>query len=1003
LVLYVYAVTLFVSAFILFLVQPLIGKMILPKLGGTPQVWNTCMVFFQMVLLAGYAYTHVVSTTLKLRQQIILHAILLGMPLIVLFAFQPNFFTLYLPVVPQSPGDPVGWAPSNLGDNPILATLRVLAIVIGLPFLVVATTAPLLQKWFAYTGHPAARDPYFLYGASNLGSLLALIAYPVIIEPTTYLSTQTWIWACGYFVLVGSVLACIGLVWGRASHVDALAREEHASLTPAAETPQPVAMEAATAVAAGAPAMSKQTGIRPGGKKGGGGRGTMPPARSEVAATPVAVHRPSDHIDFWRRARWVALAAVPSSLMLGITTHITTDLSPIPLFWVIPLALYLLTFILVFSRWPLNWIEQAHPFVLYIQPVLIAMMVFLDMMPTTQVTGSIGISGFIIFQMLGFFATTLVCHGELAKDRPSTRYLTEFYLWMSVGGMVGGMFNALLAPVAFKWGLVELPIAVLAACLLRPKMKDTGWTDELVSGLLEPGQEVPQHGPRGKQAKPQTVAKTGATSQMAYTLDVVLPLGVLALSLAFTFFLTDYLLPMFGVAVQRGRTAVNTGPGLALSFGLPLAIACFYFGRPVRFGLAVGAVMLAHFLFTSKYDHSEYNDRSFFGIISVKKSYEFIDKTERPYLQLLHGTTNHGMCFQAPEQDDVGKPDKDFTRLATTYYHRLGPAGRVMELFNWFPNSPDNVYTADARMPTAIVGHLMGDLGAGTLPIASFTNLWSEPPYATIGLGTGTMASYGRPYQHVHYYEIDNHIRKLSLPGNTHFYSYDKADDIRGKRYFTYLDGAIRRGSQVEVLMGDARLRMALPYGNFAQFAADESKYLTENKEPPGGPEHFYHMMVVDAFSSDAIPAHLITKEAIRMYFKHLTEEGVLCVHTSNRYVSLPKVVAAVTLALNDELTEEEKAKGHSYTCLRGHDQAPGGETGHFTSEWVMVTRKPSYMTRVKEKEPEEYMKQLRAFAQKRGGELEPYWNTLNPQRQYLWTDNYYTLWTVLRRRGDRD
>jgi hypothetical protein len=1002
LVLYVYAVTLFVSAFILFLVQPLIGKMILPKLGGTPQVWNTCMVFFQMVLLAGYAYTHVVSTTLKLRQQILLHVVLLGMPLIVLFALPTNFFNLYLPVVPQQPGDPVGWAPSNLGDNPILETLKILAIVIGLPFLVVATSAPLLQKWFAYTGHPAAKDPYFLYGASNLGSLLALILYPVLIEPTTFLSTQTWIWACGYFVLIGSVLACVGLVWGRVAHVDALALAEHPALAPAVEAPQPVAVEAATAVVAGAPSSSKQTGIRPGGKKGG--RGAGPPARTETAPAPVTMHRPSDHIDFWRRARWVALTAVPSSLMLGITTHITTDLSPIPLFWVIPLALYLLTFILVFSRWPLNWIEHAHPYVLYIQPVLIAVMVFLDLMPTTQVTASVGIPGFIILYMAGFFATTLACHGELAKDRPSTRYLTEFYLWMSVGGMIGGMVNALVAPIVFKWGLLELPLAILAACLLRPKMKDSGWTDDLVSGILEPAPEAPAHVSRGKQARPQSIARPTATPQMAGTLDVVLPIVVLLLSLAFTFSLTDYLLPIFGVRIPAGRTTlVDTGPGLAMSFGLPLAIACFYFGRPVRFGLAVGAIMFSHWLWTYNNDRSEYNDRSFFGIISVKKNFQKIDNVYRPYLQLLHGTTHHGLCFMAPEPEEVGKPDKDWRRLATTYYHRLGPAGRVMELYNWFPDPRENVYPADARMPCAILGHFMGDLAAGTLPIASFTNLWSEPPYATIGLGTGTMASYGRPYQHVHYYEIDNHIRKLSLPGSKHFYTFAEADDIHGKRYFTYLDEAIRRGSQVEVLMGDARLRMALPYGNFAEFSRDEAKYIAAHSEPPGGPENFYHMMVVDAFSSDAIPAHLITKEAIRMYFKHLTEDGVLCVHTSNRYVSLPKVVAAVTLALNDELTPEEKAKGNSYACIRGHDQNPGGEIGHFTSEWVMVARHSKYLQRVKEMVPPDYDKQMRAYAAKHNIVAEPYWNTLTPQRQYLWTDDYYTLWTVLRRRGDRD
>jgi hypothetical protein len=992
LVLYVYAVTLFVSAFILFLVQPLIGKMILPKLGGTPQVWNTCCVFFQMVLLAGYAYTHVISSTLKLRQQIMLHCVMLALPLLVLFNPWISIFNLYLGV------EDGGWSPGNLGGNPIPATLMVLFAVIGLPFLVVSTTAPLLQKWFVHTGHPAGRDPYFLYGASNLGSLLALVAYPIVIEPALGLSSQSWLWAIGYFTLIGTVLACVGLVWAPANKEEHVAHAEHLPLAAAAETAAAtVPAEAATAVTASAPAPSKPTGIRPGKKRpdrGGHGRTT------EIMPTPSisAPLRAVDHIDVWRRLRWIALAAVPSSLMLGITTHITTDLSPIPLFWVIPLALYLLTFILVFARWPFNWIEQAHPLILYIQPVAVCAMLFVDMIPTTQT----GVLASIICNMIGFFATTLVCHGELAKDRPSTRHLTEFYLWMSVGGMAGGMFNALLAPMVFWWGLAELPIAIFAACILRPRMRETGWTDDIVAGILEPAAETPVQGPHGRRPqRPQaSVARSTATPQMSYSLDVMLPLVVLLLTLLLAFVLND---AMTNLAVALAPRTGAAGMKMFLTFGVPLVIACFYYGRPVRFGLAVAAVMLAHWGYTSRGDASEFNDRSFFGIISVKRSAQTIDGIPRFYHQLLHGTTNHGMNFEVPsDPDEVGRPDKDFSRLATTYYHRLGPAGRVMEQYNWFPNSPDNVYWADARMPAAAVGHLMGDLAGGVMPMASLVNMWSEPPYATIGLGTGTMASYGRPYQHVHYYEIDDHIRWLSLPRKAYYHYFDEGTG--GKRYFTYLHEAIQRGSEVQVLMGDARLRMALPYGNFAQFMRDERKYLAEhNNEPPGGPESFYHMMVVDAFSSDAIPAHLITKEAIRMYFRHLSEKGILCVHTSNRYVSLPKVVAAVTLALNEDLTAEEKTAGYSFTCMRGHDNAPFDKLGHFTSEWVMVARKADYLQRTKSLEPEGYPEALRAMAAKKGVRVEPYWGSLNPQLRFLWTDNYYTLWPVLRRAGDED
>jgi hypothetical protein len=194
-----FAITLFVSAFLLFLVQPMIGKMILPKLGGTPQVWNTCMLFFQTTLLAGYAYTHNLSTRLATRKQLIVHAILLLVPLAFL-----------LP--PFGPFNVRDWYPDPTGI-PVLEALTELAIVVGLPFFVVSTSAPLLQRWFVSTGHPAAKDPYFLYGASNLGSLLSLLFYPFLFEPWAALQTQAWIWLGGYVALIAFIAVCIVMVW----------------------------------------------------------------------------------------------------------------------------------------------------------------------------------------------------------------------------------------------------------------------------------------------------------------------------------------------------------------------------------------------------------------------------------------------------------------------------------------------------------------------------------------------------------------------------------------------------------------------------------------------------------------------------------------------------------------------------------------------------------------------------------------------------------------------
>ncbi len=973
-----FAITIFVSAFILFLVQPMIGKMILPKLGGTPQVWNTCMVFFQMVLLAGYFYTHASSTKLSLRRQLMVHAVLLFLPFLIL--------------LPNGPFNITDWIPT-LGANPLFSTLVLLAAVVGVPFFVVSTSAPLLQKWFAATGHPAAKDPYFLYGASNLGSMLALLLYPFVIELWMDLRPQAWLWTYSYVLLVGSFLACVLLVWKPSGEAklkvldvatggpEAAPPSEGVPMAPPAqEAPAQPATQATTAVTANpppapapAPSVSKQTAVR---------KGKPPQARHGAAQpAPEAPSIKTDELTTWRRLRWIGLAAVPSSLMLGVTTHITTDLSPIPLFWLIPLSLYLLSFILVFSRWPLTWIEQPHTYMLYIQPAVICLMLFVDLLGAS----SVSIWGPIAFNVLAFFVTALVCHGELAKDRPSTRHLTEFYLLMAVGGMVGGMFNGILAPVVFVY-VWEFSIAVICACLLRPKLKEGGWADDLIAGFLEQP-AAPAHIPKGPKGAhhPRPIARVSASASLTQTLDFVLPVAILVLLLLLVFVLEGAVRSL-AESMASGEAGA-AGFRMFLTFGIPLTICAFYFNRPLRFGLAVAAVIIISAVYQNRGDSSLYADRSYFGIIRVKIGRQAKDKGQSSdiisFTQLIHGHINHGMNIFKPEKKgDWGNPDKDYSRLATTYYHRLGPAGVVMEKYNWFPG-PGNTYWGDARLPASMVG--MGALTQpmGGLPVGQLVDLWSEPAYATIGLGTGTMASYGRPYQHVHYYEIDNHIRRLNLPlGKNDWYfggnfklpeeasfTYQTyAGGTRVKTYFTYLKDAIRRGSEVQVLMGDARLRMDLPYNNFH---ADPAR--------AGGPENFYHMMVVDAFSSDAIPVHLITQQAIKMYFKHLTEDGILCVHTSNRYVELPKVVAAVASELG-------------YSWKRGHDAAPGGELGHFTSEWVMVAKKAEYMKDLKE--PSGYA----ALLVRSKAAPEPYWNTPTADPRYAWTDDHSNLVDVLRR-----
>ena len=913
-----FAATLFVSAFILFLVQPLIGKLVLPRLGGTPQVWNTCMVFFQMMLLLGYFYTHAISTRLKARHQLIVHGLLLLSPFLI-FMICP-FWSIKT------------W-PLPLGTNPIVQALIMLFAVVGIPFFVVSTSAPLLQKWFGLTGHPAAKDPYFLYGASNLGSMLSLLLYPAGIEPFLWLNSQSMLWMIAYGALVAMVFVCIGMVWSKS---DVAVRPE------LPHEPKPV-----TAT-------------------GGELAGAIKPAKAPMPSVPRSLtptHTQTNEVTMLRRLRWIALAAVPSSLMLGITSHITTDLSPVPLFWLVPLALYLLSFILVFSRWPVIWTENPHTVMVLLQPISIVLMLLFEMVRGSEIWLV------ITANVVGFFLTTMACHGELAKDRPSTAHLTDFYLMMSIGGVCGGILNAIIAPL-FPW-VFEFNLALIAACLLRPTIPFGNFLDDIIAKMADSTPE-PTRGPkaRGKAAPVALRTTNEPTEQLSYAIDVGVgvAIGVLAFVTIFLF----------------GGYRENSLPLVA--YGIPLLLALVFMFRPLRFGLAIAGILLASEAYTMSAEAGSvlFRTRTYFGSIMVRKGLErgtANSKADLVYKTLMHGTTDHGRCYYAPDDFD---PANDYSRLATTYYTRKCPVGVVMEKFNWFhtDETTANTFQSDARMPASLVASAaFGSFGMSPLPLAELVEAWSEPPYATIGLGTGTMASYARPFQHCHFYEIDEQIRKLSLPKNSN------------NPYFTYLKQAMDRGAAVQVLMGDARQRMHLPYENYYEAAkADEEK--KSFPVPNGGPENFYHMMVVDAFSSDAIPAHLLTKEAFEMYFKHLTQDGILCVHTSNRHVDLPLVVADVADSLG-------------LVCKRGHfEPAKDAVRGATSSEWVMVARKApkdAKDSKGNKLDSFAYLSHLRppadyARIRNKDTRADDYWSTLRTHdERYLWTDDYYNLLYVLR------
>ncbi len=381
LVLAVYTAAIFVSALLLFSVHPLFTKMVLPRLGGSPAVWSVAMVFFQSLLLAGYAYAHLLMQIRNRAIPVAVHLVLLAIALLTL---------------PLSIAGGFG-EPPNSGYAFWL--LALFADSIGLPFFALAANNPMLQAWFVRTGHPAGPDPYFLYASSNIGSFLALLSYPVLLEPMFTLRTQNLIWTAGYGLLIALIAGCGALLLRSPALAVADLRVEQT------DAPAPTGAQ---------------------------------------------------------RARWIFLAAVPSGLLVAVTAHISTDVAAAPLLWVLPLSLYLLTWVLVFQSRPLI----PHWLVLMAQPLAIAGVIVL-----LAVGGEQNLLLTLGGHQLCFFVIAMACHGELARTRPPAKYLTGFYVALSFGCMVGGLFAGLIAPFVFSW-VAEYPILVALAALCRPATEE---------------------------------------------------------------------------------------------------------------------------------------------------------------------------------------------------------------------------------------------------------------------------------------------------------------------------------------------------------------------------------------------------------------------------------------------------------------------------------------------------------------------------------------------------
>lgn len=527
-----FVVSLASSALLMFIVQPMVGKTLLPALGGTPQVWNTCMVFFQSMLFAGYLHAHYTGVLLGAERQAAVHLAIAFAALLLM---------------------PFGLAQAQLvspdSANPIAWLLQVLSLSIGAPVFLIAATAPLLQKWFARSRDPQAGDPYFLYAASNCGSLLALIAYPAIVEPFANLDQQwTW-WNAGFVFFVGFLAACALL----------LRREQR-----------------------------------------------IHPSENAIPSPTQAVKEVSPAL----RVRWLLLSFAPSSLLLGVTTYITTDIAPVPLFWVVPLIFYLITFILAFASKQLIPRQVA----LRVQAFSIALLAAFALVPALA-SALAPVS--IALHLTVFFFTALVCHGELVALRPATRDLTDFYLYLSLGGLLGGVFNALIAPIAFSQ-LIEYPVVLALACALRP-------------GEIE------------------------ASSRHQTFLDAGLP--ILLFLVVFATLKASLILGQ-----QSGIVGVAA---LFVTLTMASAALLSFSNRPLRF--AAGSAVLICILGANISDFSngpgaeEYVTRTFFGIYKVSRD------DSLGLNVFLHGTTVHG----------VQHVDSAKSMQPAAYYHQAGPFGEL--------------------------------------------------------------------------------------------------------------------------------------------------------------------------------------------------------------------------------------------------------------------------------------------------------------------------------------
>jgi hypothetical protein len=748
-----YAATIFLSAFLLFQVQLLIGKYLLPFFGGAPAVWNICLLYFQVLLLGGYAYAHFVAGQSRLRIQGRIHALILLVCLAVFIALWVRWGT------PLTPGG--NWLPAP-GADPVGKILQLLGVTVALPFFVLSTTGPLLQHWFSSCHE--GKTPYRFYALSNAGSLAGLLSYPFLVEWTLTTKQQARLWSAGFIFFA---VFC-GWIVGRLPD-------------------------------------------------------TLQSTRAEPSPTLQKTRWPAV-------ALWLGLSACSSMMLLATTNLLGQDIAPIPLLWVLPLSLYLLSFILTFEsdRWYRRDVFQPFYFLL----------LGLGLKTIFQLRDSGAARQIAVFST-ALFAVCMICHGELARSKPIPQRLTSFYFALAGGGALGGLFAALVAPAVFR-GFWEFPTALVGcgfllflAYVLEERNDQTNraaWTASLaiLSAFLIPQLSVLW--PRAEASR--------FFSNEYYT-------GSIAAGALFVFWL-----------IQRRRSGVIRTPDKDHFPWQPAATLA-------ATGI-IAVIVYAHTLFGKEYILLQ--ERNFFGVKTVQEDMGSID--------FLSGNILHGGELKDPAN----------RHTPTFYYSRSTGIGLLLS------NFPRGTSLASKHLRVGL-----------------------------IGLGVGTLAAYGQTGDQFRFYDIDPAVIQLSLGQHP---------------YFHFLQDS---PATIAVVPGDARLSL--------------------QSEAARGELQNFDVLVLDAFSSDAIPVHLLTREAMGVYLRHLRgPNSVIGFHVSNRYLDLRPVVQALCDSYGLRAVQVKNS----------------------TARWILASRNPDMVRLPNLAEAAKPVELIR----------EP----------LLWTDDYSNLVLILRR-----